>query len=337
MEDVVKALESSAPKILGLPNVIGVGRGYKHIGGRNMGRPVLTVLVSKKVPKTELPTEAVVPKSIELALTDVIEVGEIISLSRVDKSRPARPGLSIGHYKISAGTFGALVYDSVTGEPLILSNNHVLANSTNGKDGRATVGDPILQPGRYDGGKEQDVVARLLRFEPVHAEMGIPDCKVAAAFENTLNGIIRRLNKSYCLRVYNTASTENKVDAAVARPLSPDMVTDEIIDLGVPKGMAEVDVGEWVSKSGRTSGTNHGEVKVVQATIKVSMGNSGDAVFTEQCVTSHMAQPGDSGSVVLNTKGQAVGLLSAGSDTVSIFATVKNVCEALNITFIKPK
>ena len=107
----------------------------------------------------------------------------------------------------------------------------------------------------------------------------------------------------------------------------------DIINLGTPNGIAEVSVGDRVSKSGRTSGTNHGEVKVVQATIKISMGDTGDAVFSDQVVTTHMAEPGDSGSVVLNSKGQVVGLLSAGSDTVSIFARIQNVLDALKIRF----
>ncbi len=337
MDAVSKALKVSVPRLLELPNVVGVGKGYKQVDGRNTGKPAVTVLVSKKVPKGQLRSDTVVPTSIALADTDVIEVGDVVALSRLERMRPAKPGTSIGHYKITAGTFGALVYDAKTGEPLILSNNHVLANSSDGRDGRASVGDPILQPGRYDNGKDEDMIGRLYKFVPITLEVGIPECKIAAAFERTLNSIIRRFRKNYCLKVYNIKATSNLVDAAVAKPLSWDMITDEIIDLGVPKGVAEVEVGDKVSKSGRTSGTNHGEVKVVQATIKVSMGDAGNAVFADQCVTTHMAQPGDSGSVVLNQKSEVVGLLSAGSDTVSIFARAKNVCEALGIAFTKPR
>ncbi len=333
MEAVVKALKASAPKLLGLPNVVGVGKGYKRVGGRCTGRPALTVLVSKKVPRGQLDFDDIVPQSIELADTDVVEVGEVVALSRLEKTRPARPGSSIGHYRITAGTFGALVYDGKTGEPLILSNNHVLANSTNGKDGRAYVGDPILQPGKYDNGTDNDMIGRLLRFVPIISEIGMPDCQVATAFERTLNKVIRGFRKNYRLKVYNVASRHNLVDAAVARPLSHEMITDDIIDLGVPKGVAEVGVGEKVRKSGRTSGTNSGEVRVLEATIKVSMGDTGDAVFTDQCVTTHMAKPGDSGSVALNDRDQVVGMLSAGSDTVSVFARAQNVCEALDISF----
>ncbi len=86
--------------------------------------------------------------------TDVIEIGRVRLMERAVKMRPALPGSSIGHYKISAGTFGVVVRDKNSGEKLILSNNHILANGSNGSDGRASVGDAILQPGPYDGGKQ---------------------------------------------------------------------------------------------------------------------------------------------------------------------------------------
>lgn len=332
MDAVTKALRLSAPKLLELPNVVGVGRGHKHVGGRCIGKPVVTVLVTKKLPKHQLEPYALVPESIERAETDVIEVGEVVALaSRTDRQRPARPGVSIGHFKVTAGTFGAVVYDVKTGEPLILSNNHVLANTSNGRDKKARVGDPILQPGRYDGGTEKDIIARLYKFVPINLETSQPTCAVANAFEKTLNRVIRKFKRDYYVKVYTTGHGNNFVDAAVAKPLSNDLINPDIIDIGIPKGMADVEVGEKVVKSGRTSGTNWGTVKVVDATIKISMGDSGDAVFTDQVVTTHMAKPGDSGSLVLNERHQAVGLLSAGSDSVSIFSRIKNVCDALGV------
>jgi hypothetical protein len=334
MDDVLQALRVSTPKILELPNVVGVGKGQKHVCGQCIGKPTVTVLVKKKLPKRELGASEIVPRSIADADTDVIEVGDVRALARTERMRPVRPGSSIGHYKVTAGTFGAVVYDIKTGEPLILSNNHVLANSTCGKDGRAKIGDPILQPGRHDSGREpHDVIGHLYRFVPISMAVGTSDCRVAAVVERLLNAVVRRFRKNYSLRVFKSYRSENLVDAAVAKPVSRDIVLPDIIDLGVPKGIAEVSVGEKVRKSGRTSGTNSGEVKVVKATIKVSMGDTGDAVFADQIVTTHMAEPGDSGSVVLNEEGKVVGLLSAGSDSVSIFARIKNVLDMLQVRF----
>lgn len=76
------------------------------------------------------------------------------------RRRPLVIGCSIGHFKITAGTLGCFVKDRATGEILILSNNHVLANENN-----AEVGDAILQPGKFDGGKVSiDTIGQLRRF-----------------------------------------------------------------------------------------------------------------------------------------------------------------------------
>jgi hypothetical protein len=50
-------------------------------------------------------------------------------------------GISIGHFRVTAGTLGCLVQDR-DGNRFILSNNHVLAD-----ENKAEVGDVILQAG----------------------------------------------------------------------------------------------------------------------------------------------------------------------------------------------
>ena len=331
--DKSRQLLSRCGHLLCLPNVVGIGRGIKEVRGRNTGKQVVTVMVTKKVPKRELPRWAMVPLSLDDIETDVIEVGEIRALGRTDRERPARPGMSIGHYKITAGTFGAVVFDVKTGEPLILSNNHVLANSTNGRDGRARPGDPILQPGRYDGGTDNDVIARLDRFVPIYKEVDESRCKIASMVEDVLNYAVKKMKKDYQVKLYRVSRSPNLVDAAVAKPLSAGDVSPEILELGTPKGTADAEIGQIIMKSGRTSGVTKGRVKVVDATVRVAMGDAGDAIFAEQVVTTQIAAPGDSGSLVVDEKTRAVGLLSAGSDTVSVFARIDNVLAHLGVRF----
>ncbi|WP_053207028.1 hypothetical protein [Jiangella muralis] len=62
------------------------------------------------------------------------------------RQRPLRPGLSVSHVDVTAGTIGAFVVDG-SGAVLALSNNHVLADS-----GRGAAGDIVVQPGVADGG-----------------------------------------------------------------------------------------------------------------------------------------------------------------------------------------
>jgi hypothetical protein len=59
--------------LMSLPNVVGVG-----IGERD-GTPVLQVLVSRKLPPTELGPDAVVPSELDGWETDVEEIGEVFA------------------------------------------------------------------------------------------------------------------------------------------------------------------------------------------------------------------------------------------------------------------
>ncbi|MBF7084147.1 hypothetical protein IT084_14345 [Desulfallas sp. Bu1-1] len=151
MERHFRTLEKVKDRILKLPNVRGVGVGYKRVDMTRTDKPAIIVFVEKKVAAKELHRAHRVPAKINGLDTDVIEIGRVRLLKeRSNKIRPALPGSSIGHYKISAGTFGAVVKDKKTGEKLILSNCHILANGSSGNDGRAKIGDPILQPGGCD-------------------------------------------------------------------------------------------------------------------------------------------------------------------------------------------
>ena len=61
--------------------------------------------------------------------------------------RPLRPGASVGHVRVTAGSIGAFVQSE--GQTMILSNNHVLAN-----ENLAAAGDNVLQPGHANGGMD---------------------------------------------------------------------------------------------------------------------------------------------------------------------------------------
>ncbi len=331
IEDVLKACQLH---FLSVPNVVGVGLGYKVVGGQQTDILSISVLVSRKLPANELERHYLIPRQVGDAPTDVLEVGELRLLHDLDRRarlRPVRPGVSIAHYRVSAGTLGAVVYDRRTRASLLLSNNHVLANITDGSDGRAQVGDPILQPGRYDGGTQSDVVARLERFVPIHRAAVEPSCRVAKAVEGMLNRLVGRVAPRYQLRLFRVTRAANLVDAAVARPLTSDLVDPDILEVGVPRGTTEPRIGMEVLKSGRTSGVTRGRIQVIRATVRVFMGELGWAYFSEQMVTTALAEPGDSGSLVLNHRLEAVGLVGAGSQQATVCSTITNVCRLLAV------
>lgn len=340
---IKKIVAGRRAELLSKKNVVGVGAGHKMIRNTRTDEPAVVVFVEKKMPQESLMRGEAVPSSVDGVKTDVVEIGKVKLLDiqeasrgrfgRTSRHRPVVPGISIGHYQVSAGTLGAIVKDARTGEPLILSNNHILANSTNGRDGRSKEGDPVWQPAMYDGGTEKDQVATLLRFVPLVAEEEPAQCLLAKAAGKSGNNLIRLLHPQYQLKVVRRSNVENVVDAALARPVAEDLVDPEIMDIGMVKGVAGVEPGETVIKSGRTSGVTSGTVIAVGTTVRVDGAYGDQLLFTDQVVSDMFSQPGDSGSLVLNEEKMAVGLLFAGSHRYTIFNLIVNVIKKLDIEF----
>jgi hypothetical protein len=331
-EEIRMVREKHEASMMAKKNVVGLGIGYKETKGVKTDRLALVVMVSKKVAAGELRKEDLIPAEIEGVITDVIEVGEIVALqARTDRWRPAPGGVSIGHYKITAGTLGALVRDSETNEILILSNNHVMANS-NG----ATPGDSILQPGPHDGGTvAEDTIASLVRFVPIQfeSEPSPSPCQFSNAAAEVANFFARVVGSKHRLLAV-VIQQANQVDGALARPVSSDMVADEILELGTVTGEREAELGMEVKKSGRTTGLTTGTVQLLDASVQVGYGGEKIALFTNQILTTNMSQGGDSGSLLVDAEGnRAVGLLFAGSDQVTIHNPIGVVKDALKFHF----
>lgn len=329
--NILELKESAKSLLLEKPNVVGVGVGYKVTEGVQTDQVALVAMVEKKKPLSALSAGEQLPVSVMDAPVDVIEVGKLEALSYTYRERPAHPGISIGHYQITAGTFGAVVYDKMTGEPLLLSNNHVFANSN-----EAEIGDPILQPGPYDGGKvENDTIAKLLRYVPLDFGEDDPECSIADTFaraSNFLSGVLGSQHKVKIVK--QNALATNYVDCAVARPVSDDLINAEITDIGMVTETEQHALGMAVHKTGRTTEHTEGTITLVNATVNVGYGGSKVATFEDQIVTGYMSQGGDSGSLLVSKENnKAVGLLFAGSDRSTIFNPISRVIEMLRIHF----
>lgn len=295
--------------LFSLSHVVGLGYGIKETGGKQTGRKAVIVMVRKKVAASRLAAHQMIPKRIEGMPSDVIEVGwvtahpaaikknEPVSKSRTSRWRPAPGGVSIGHFRITAGTLGSAVYDKATGRKLILSNNHVLANATNGKDDLAEIGDPVLQPGPADGGTiRRDTIGKLYRFVPL-ADKG-----------------------------------SNVVDAAVARPSKQRLVDRDILRIGTVTSTVLPRLGLRIKKSGRTTGLTFGRIIAVDAVVDVDYGDK-ILRFKNQIVSRSFEQPGDSGSLVVDRRNRAVGLVFAGSDEFTFMNPIRPALRLLKITF----
>ena len=235
------------------------------------------------------------PKVIDGIPTHIIETGEIKALQRTSRVRPAPGGVSVGNAAITAGTLSVVVRDNTTGRRVILSNAHVLTADPTLSIQPET---RILQQGVADGGTiANNHIANLTRW----------------------------------IKLFPTGTGTNIVDCAIATPLNDADVSNEILEVGTVDGTDTAQVDMQVMKSGRTSGLNYGTVIDINADIKV--GYSGfESQFTDQIITSHLGDPGDSGSAVLTMDKKICGLLFAGSESVTVVNKINNVLSNLNIS-----
>ncbi|MBM4183262.1 MAG: hypothetical protein FJ207_03445 [Gemmatimonadetes bacterium] len=216
--------------------------------------------------------------------------------------RPVPIGVSTGHPNVSAGTVGARVTDGT--RTFALSNNHVVAASNGGSEG-----DPLLQPGTADGGRNpDDAIGTLFDFEPLHF-CGTVGCEL------------------------------NRIDAAIAHT-TPDQLGNATPEggYGTPRARTvEANLGLEVQKYGRTTGLTVGRVTGIHATIDVGYRN-GAARFEEQIVISGdgFSAGGDSGSLIV-TKGilladrRPVGLLFAGARGSTLANPIDLVLERFGV------
>ncbi len=317
--------------MLAKTNVVGVGTAYKVSGGQVTDELSIAVLVRDKKPAAALTAQDLVPAQLDGVKTDVIQVGHLRALqARTDRWRPVPGGVSIGHYMITAGTFGAVVRDRTTGARLILSNNHVLANSN-----AASPGDPILQPGAYDGGQNgPDVIAHLERFCPLQFLSQPGSCNIAGGVAGLANLIARLIGSKHRLQsMFTDLAATNHVDAAVARPVEDALLRDDILEIGVVSGTTPARLLMPVRKSGRSTGLTTGQITVLDATVDVGYDANQTARFEGQIISGPMSAPGDSGSLLVAADSlQAVGLLFAGSDQSTIYNPIQDVLDCLGIT-----
>ena len=216
-------------------------------------------------------------------------------------NRPVPIGVSTGHPNITAGTIGSRVTNGTN--VFALSNNHVYANSNN-----ATIGDPALQPGPYDGGTSPaDSIGALYDYEPI--QFGGPNnyMDAAIALSSTAN--------------LGNATPSNGYGAPNSVPVSA--------ALNMP-----------VQKYGRTTSLTTGTVAEINVTVDVCY--EGFIVCTKWArfvnqlgiTPGSFSAGGDSGSLIVTNDANRnpVGLLFAGGDTRTIANRIDLVLNRFGVT-----
>lgn len=304
--------------------------GYKFKDGKRTDEVCIVVGVERKKPLATLAPGEVIPREVEGVKVDVIQYGKIKALGLTGYMRPCPGGYSCGHHDITAGTLGCWVKRGTGAESYILSNNHVLANSND-----ADLGDSILQPGPYDGG--QEAIAGLTDYVKINF-VGEADggCSLAKAVVSVLNGLARTLGRSTRVAVREIGQpTPNLVDAAVARAAKEEFVAPIVEHIGPVVGIRDLDLGDQVTKVGRTTDQTTGVVEAIDGSTQVSYGDTKVAEFAEQVFiradSGEFSAGGDSGSVILTEDNYLSGLLFAGGEGVTVANRIANVLSLLGI------
>jgi hypothetical protein len=86
-------------------------------------------------------------------------------------------------------------------------------------------------------------------------------------------------------------------------------------------------------KAAGLRGLHRAVVKVLDASVWVQVSHNARVLMHEQIITENMGKPGDSGSLVLNAKNEAVGLLMAGSEVVTIMNKAAHIESLLQVKF----
>jgi len=290
---IEEAVQVLSQKFLLQKGVVGVSHGSKEL--------IIYVEseeAARKIPRTLMgfPTKTIVSGKFRVLSLPEAKAGRTIAGTLVNRALRLRPipgGVSSGSLKVGAGTNAGRVIDKTTGLKMLLSCYHVFLGD---------VGDPIIQPGKLDGGRyPDDVIGYIERFIEI-----------------------------------KPPPETNIIDACIARPVSQDLVSEEVLDIGIVNGIQEAKVGMKVKKSGRSCGLMEATVMDTNATIKVDGYSFGEAIFEDQIITSFFALPGDSGSIAVSADtNAAVGMIFAGSEVLSCINKITNIVQLLNIDIPK--
>lgn len=292
-------------------NVVGVGVGEKLVGGRHTGVMAIKFLVRVKYDDRQITSSDRLPEEVNGLPTDVEEVGTFRRFEAVQPLaatpdprtllRPAPPGCSVGFEDPSGNSVMAGTFGALArrGPRLfVLSNNHVLAD-----ENRLPAGSSTFQPGLLDAGSPPVTgeIAKLSAFVDLHP------------------------------------SDFNLVDAAISEVSDPSLVTNAIIKIGAPTGVAAAQDKMSVHKFGRTTGYRVGfiDTTMMDVSVEYEIGvlNFRNQIIIKGLGGQQFSASGDSGSAIIERNtGRAVGLLFAGSSSHTIANHMDDVLQALNIT-----
>jgi hypothetical protein len=223
-------------------------------------------------------------------------------------------GISIGHFRGNAGTLGGFVevYDNGKKLPALIGSSHVLSMINTGEKN-----DDIIHPGWPDGPR---------------------------VFKNRIGKLT---NYTYLVHYQQKGDALNREDIAIVRPIEEKMIPSANLVPNpkdqkrriklkgcIPSDKLFEQLGESVYKLGR-NGFSEGTLEVVNVPqYSVQFPNGKVYIFQDVGAVKNkgghpFSKPGDSGSIIYNSAGQAIGTVLGASSTHSFFVPLSTSLEAV--------
>jgi len=332
---MLSRLEAVRRDLSNLPNVLAVGVGVKESGGQFTDQISYRVYVSAKKDPAELAPGETIPKAIGEYPTDVLVPLVITNDSDVcgnerrtlKNHRPLQGGIAVSTDATSYGTLGWFGKLDVDDTPVLLTNKHVLWDTT-----------------------DATIIASVKTAQP---QLGEPSkcCCCECGSDNVIGESLVGIRSVGTPTATSVDCALAKINAGVAINLViANASTDEVLRV---TGTNTAVVGQTVRKIGARSGFTRGTVIHIGdvAAAPADPGGGTISIITGQVLVIPAAaetyqvregvckfafsNSGDSGAVILNDAGEIVALNWGGDRTsytvgVTIANNIANVMNAFS-------
>ena len=304
---MIQTKEIIEKELLARPGVTAVDVGYKYVKGLRTDEIAIRVHVAHKRPVTG---KEQIPDTFDGYKTDVIERTYVLQplkmkledvTQQADTTRydPLKGGISIGPDRsidgyVFAGTLGIIVKDNSTGNPLLLSNFHVMC-----VDNGWNAGDQMDQPSLMDTGTHSDGIGKLVR----------------SSLSSYVDGALATLSgRTYSCDLVDIGPVNGTAPAVLGSPVRKrgrtTLLTYGFVD-GVNASIS-IDYGDGIG------------TKILTTQISIR---------PDTAHTSKFSDEGDSGSVIVDANNKVIGLLFAGSpDGYTVANPISSVLTELGIS-----
>jgi len=342
-KDIDAIYEEAREAFMNIPNVIGVGFGYKEKDNKRTDELSIIVYVSEKKPLAELNPDERIPSEFRSVKTDVVVTFIDTPLECEDKNYydPLVCGITISQELTNTGTLGC--FATINGDTsrdnfVMLSNQHVLDGLKNDK-----IYQPLYTAGSFDETKTRtDGEIGKINNIGIRTNFAFryPEDASDVAEGYYIDCATARVNTSISSCCGTNCGVKFKVEIKGAIPIAG---VKRLIPSDIDGPNPYI-----VRKIGRRTGLTRGKVIVVNAAHGPQNDRKYNTILIEPLDNNceglrKFADHGDSGSVIINEQNEIIGLLYATPNVpaesqffgLGLASHIHPVIKYLNITILQ--